>query len=145
VNTPGPDVGPADIAAFDSCAGGESKDTLHSEWHNGSDHHTGFTTAYTPNRKTGGTLVNPTVDVGLPPFPTGTKLDDVDVTGRREQDAGQAGYVGTYSAITARSFHAGGVNVLLGDGSVQFMGNAINGWNWRAMSSIAGSETTSPQ
>jgi prepilin-type N-terminal cleavage/methylation domain-containing protein/prepilin-type processing-associated H-X9-DG protein len=139
---PGPEVGPEDVPAY-KLSGGESKDTLHSEWHNGSDHHTGFTSAYTPNRKTGGTLVNPNVDVGPPPYPDGAKLDDVDLTGRREQDGGAAGYLGTYSAITSRSYHAGGVNVLFGDGAVQFVGDAIDGRAWRAMSSIAGGETVS--
>jgi prepilin-type N-terminal cleavage/methylation domain-containing protein/prepilin-type processing-associated H-X9-DG protein len=138
---PGPDVGPESVPAFNACAGGESKDTLHSEWHNGCDHHTGFTTAYTPNRKTGGTLVNPTVDSGASPYPAGTRLDDLDLTGRREQDAGAAGYNGTYSAITSRSYHAGGVNALFGDGSVRFISSSIDGWSWRAMSSIAGGET----
>jgi prepilin-type N-terminal cleavage/methylation domain-containing protein/prepilin-type processing-associated H-X9-DG protein len=140
---PGPDVGPENVPAYNACAGGESKDTLHSEWHNGCDHHTGFTTAYTPNRKTGGTLVNPTVDVGTSPYPAGAKLEDVDLTGRREQDAGAAGYLGTYSAITSRSFHPGGVHAMFGDGSVRFISNSVDGWAWRAMSSIAGGETRS--
>jgi prepilin-type N-terminal cleavage/methylation domain-containing protein/prepilin-type processing-associated H-X9-DG protein len=138
---PGPDVGPEQIPAYNSCGGGESKDTLHGEWHNGADHHSGFTAAYTPNRKTGGTIVNPTVDVGVSPIPAGTVLDDIDITGRREQQAGGAGYVGTYSAITSRSFHPGGVNALFGDGSVRFISDSIDGWNWRAMASIAGNET----
>ncbi|HVJ81480.1 MAG TPA: DUF1559 domain-containing protein [Planctomycetia bacterium] len=138
---PGPDVGPENIPAYGSCAGGESKDTLHGEWHNGADHHSGFTTAYTPNRKTGGTIVNPTVDVGASPYPAGTVLDDVDITGRREQQAGVAGYVGTYSAITSRSYHPGGVNSLFGDGSVRFVSDSVNGWVWRAAASIAGGET----
>jgi prepilin-type N-terminal cleavage/methylation domain-containing protein/prepilin-type processing-associated H-X9-DG protein len=139
---PGPDVGPENVPAYNACAGGESKDTLHGEWHNGADHHSGFTTAYTPNRKTGGTIVSPTVDVGTPEYPAGTRLEDVDLTGRREQEAAATGYNGTYSAITSRSFHPGGVNALFGDGSVQFISNSIEGRTWRALSSIAGGETT---
>lgn len=137
---PGPDADPSVVAAYNGCTGGESKDTLHSEWHNGSDHHTGFTTAWTPNRKTGGIIVNPTVDDPPSPLAAGAVLDDIDVTGRREQDAGVSGYLGTYSAITARSNHGGGVCVLLADGSVAFVGDSVDGGVWRALGSIAGGE-----
>ncbi|MCI0642559.1 MAG: DUF1559 domain-containing protein [Gemmataceae bacterium] len=40
----------------------------------------------------------------------------------------------------ARSWHTSGVNVLMGDGSVQFISNSINLTTWRAMGSRAGSE-----
>lgn len=140
---PGPSADPATVIAYSNCAGGESKDTLHAEWHNGSDHHTGFTTAWTPNRKTSGILVNPTVDDPPSPLPAGAQVDDVDLTGRREQDAGAAGYAGTYSAITSRSYHTGGVNVLLGDGSVTYVGDSIDSAIWRGLSSIAGQEMVS--
>jgi prepilin-type N-terminal cleavage/methylation domain-containing protein len=133
---PSPDADPSTIPAYNSCTSGESKDTLHAEWHNGGDHHSGFTTAWTPNKKTGGTIVNPTVDVGTSPLPAGSIVGDLDLTGRREQDAG-----GTYSAITARSAHAGGVNIVRLDGSLSFINDSISGAVWRAMSSIAGGET----
>lgn len=139
---PAPNADPSVVVAYNACSGGESKDTLHSEWHNGSDHHTGFTAAWTPNRKTGGVIVNPSVDDPPSPLAAGAILDDVDVTGRREQDGGAAGYMGTYSAITARSYHFGGVNVLFGDGSVMFFGDSVDPFVWRAAASIAGSDAT---
>jgi prepilin-type processing-associated H-X9-DG protein len=49
----------------------------------------------------------------------------------------------TFAAITARSFHAGGVNTLLGDGSVRFVKNSINGNVWRALGTLNGGEVVS--
>ena len=43
----------------------------------------------------------------------------------------------------ARSFHSGGVNTLMGDGSVRFIKNAINADIWRALSTPSGSEVIS--
>ena len=40
----------------------------------------------------------------------------------------------------ARSQHAGGVYVAMGDGSVHFIANAIDLGVWRAMATIAGNE-----
>lgn len=42
--------------------------------------------------------------------------------------------------LTARSAHVGGVNVLLGDGSVRFVANSINLSTWQALSSPQGGE-----
>jgi prepilin-type N-terminal cleavage/methylation domain-containing protein/prepilin-type processing-associated H-X9-DG protein len=42
--------------------------------------------------------------------------------------------------ITPRSTHPGGVNVLMGDGSVRFIMNSINLSTWQALSSPKGSE-----
>ena len=39
----------------------------------------------------------------------------------------------TYGAITARSFHPGGVNTLMMDGSVRFAKTTINRAIWRAL------------
>ncbi len=43
----------------------------------------------------------------------------------------------------ARSLHPGGVNVLLGDGSVRFVKNAVDLATWRALSTKAGGEVIS--
>ncbi len=45
--------------------------------------------------------------------------------------------------MASRSKHAGGVNVLLGDGSVRFIKDSISIPTWRALSSIAGGEVIS--
>jgi prepilin-type processing-associated H-X9-DG protein len=45
--------------------------------------------------------------------------------------------------IGSRSYHPGGVNVLLGDGSVRFIKDTIDLRSWKAMSSRAGGEIIS--
>ena len=45
-----------------------------------------------------------------------------------------------YSFAGARSRHSGGVNVLMGDGSVKFIKNSINGATWIALGSIQSGE-----
>ena len=42
--------------------------------------------------------------------------------------------------FSARSYHTGGVNVLLGDGSTHFTSDTINLDSWRAASTVAGGE-----
>ncbi len=42
--------------------------------------------------------------------------------------------------LAARSFHPGGVNVNLGDGSVRFVSDTVDGTTWRAVGSRAGCE-----
>ena len=48
-----------------------------------------------------------------------------------------------YGAITARSYHPGGVNALFADGSVRFIKTTIDGNTWRALGTIAGGEVIS--
>ena len=103
---------------------GCGRNFAHKEWSDGAVHQTGFTTAWTPNRKTPGQHVNP--------------VPDMDITGVREKSGGP-----TFSAITARSYHPGGVNVLFGDGSVKFLKDTINGDAWRALGTVAGGEVIS--
>ena len=40
----------------------------------------------------------------------------------------------------ARSYHSGGVNVMLGDGSVRFVRNGIDPATWRALGTRNGGE-----
>jgi len=114
---------PKSISQYQGCPGGEFKDAEHTEFHDGGVHQTGFTTAWPPNTKTGGTKA-PNV------YP------DMDVVGIREREGGP-----TYAAVTARSYHTGGVHVCLADGSVHFVGDGIDGTIWRALGTIEGNET----
>ena len=77
-----------------------------------------------PNRKIGG-------------GPSGEYLD-LDLTSKREKTGGP-----TYAAVTARSYHPGGVNALFGDGSVKFVKSTVNGQAWRSLGSVAGGEVIS--
>ena len=48
-----------------------------------------------------------------------------------------------YTAIgwkAARSLHAGGVNLLMADGAVRFVGQSINGTTWRGLATRSGGE-----
>ena len=42
--------------------------------------------------------------------------------------------------MKSRRYHPGGMNILLGDGSVRFIKNSINGSTWRALGTVAGGE-----
>ncbi|QEL13812.1 DUF1559 domain-containing protein [Limnoglobus roseus] len=97
----------------------------HVEWVDGKVHETGFTAVFTPN-----TYV-------LYTGSDGTKYD-VDVVLATEPSLGD-----TYAAVTSRSFHTNGVNVMMMDGSVRFINNTISSVNWRAMSTRAGGEVVS--
>ncbi len=90
----------------------------HVEWVDGKVHETGFTTVFTPNTKVY--------------FNHGGINLDVDVVLATESNLGD-----TYAAVTARSFHTGGVNVLLMDGSVHFVSDTIALQAWRALGTCA--------
>lgn len=122
---PLPTDDPVSVPSYRQGGGSYKADTGHSEWHDGGSHQTGFTTAWPPNKMTGGSR-------------GADKSKDVDIVGMRERTGGP-----TYAAVTARSHHSGGVNVLFGDGSVQFIGNGIDGLVWRALGTINGQEVVS--
>ncbi len=103
------------LAAFDP------KKQTHVEWVDGKVHETGFTTVFTPN-----TLVG---------YPSGGTTYDVDFVTATEANLGD-----TYAAVTSRSFHSGGVNVLLMDGSVHFVHNNVSLATWRALGTRAGND-----
>jgi prepilin-type processing-associated H-X9-DG protein len=129
-NVPPPDVDPFTVAPeykSGTCAIRDGvAEGLHVEWVESSVNHTGFTTAWPPNKRIVG-------------GPAGQYVD-LDLSSRREKTGPTAG---TFSAITARSYHPGGVNTLMGDGSVRFIKSTINGWTWRALGSVAGGEVIS--
>ncbi len=106
-------------AIYQSCT--QSGNIGHTIWVYGNSVYDGFTTALPPNTLA---LVAPGVDV--------------DVNTEDENNGGP-----TYAAITARSFHPGGVNALFCDGSVHFIKNSINWTTWRALGTIAGGEVVS--
>ena len=86
----------------------------HVEWVDGKVHETGFTTTFAPNSSV--------VFSGY----------DVDFISATETNAGD-----TYAAVTSRSYHTTGVNVLLMDGSVRFVRNSVSSATWRALGTRA--------
>ncbi|MBN1910378.1 MAG: DUF1559 domain-containing protein [Pirellulales bacterium] len=121
-NIPGPDAEP--LAVCPEYHGGGCKvfSKAHTQWAEMSSHHNGFTTAWPPNFVT----------------PGGPNLEypDVDVLSLRERLGGP-----TFGAITSRSYHPGGVQSTLADGSVHFFSNETDGYVWRSLGTVAGGET----
>ncbi len=93
----------------------------HTQWVEMSSHHNGFTTAWPPNKIT--------------PGGPGLSEPDVDIMSRRERLGGP-----TFAAITSRSYHPGGVQSAMGDGSVRFVAETIDGDVWRSLGTVAGRE-----
>jgi len=111
---------PSAVSAF----GGEFKaESGHTEWVDARIHQTGFTTTFAPNTKVLHT--------------DGGKTYDIDFNSMRE---GRSTSLPTYAVVTSRSYHTGGVNVLLMDGSVRLITNSIELEVWRALGSRAGGE-----
>ena len=119
---PAPPSAPGDVLSFSLGAFDPVKYT-HVEWVDGKIHETGFTTVFPPN-----TVVR---------YVDGGTNYDVDFVTATESSVGD-----TYAAVTARSYHPGGVNALLMDGSVRFASSNTRQDVWRAMGTRAGGETT---
>ena len=106
--------------------GGDFKSSSgHTEWIDGRTHQAGFTTVFTPNmpvRCTNG----------------GVDYDRVDWTNQQE---GKSATAPTYAAVTSRSYHPDGVNVVMLDGSARYLRDTINLGVWRALSTRRGGET----
>jgi len=113
---PSPPATPAEISAYPIAAFDPTKFT-HVEWVDGKVHEAGFTTVFTPN-----TVVT-------------VSGNDVDYVSATESNLGD-----TYAAVTARSFHPGGVNVVLMDGSVRFVTNSVTLTTWRGLGTRSGGE-----
>ncbi|WP_165065706.1 DUF1559 domain-containing protein [Paludisphaera rhizosphaerae] len=92
----------------------------HSFWVAGGVDQTGFTTAEPPNYKLTSQL---------------SPGQELDMISTREWLGGP-----TYGAVVARSRHNGGVNSLMGDGSVRFIKETINSGVWRAIGTIGSGE-----
>jgi hypothetical protein len=122
-NIPSPYANPFTVAPeYDNalCAT-ENQFEFHTEWSDGNIHAGGFTTAWPPNKAIIGRSFSPGMDL--------------DLNGKNEENGGP-----TFSAINARSYHPGGVNVLLSDGIVRFDKSTIDRMVWRAMGTVAGGE-----
>ena len=122
-----PPSSPADICGLGGTVkfGSNLTDNkAHTEWGDGKCNQTGFTTTFAPN-----TLV---------PCSANGATSDVDFVGVSE---GSSLTALSYAAITARSYHADMVNVVMMDGSVQAISNSIDLTLWRNLSTRAGGET----
>jgi prepilin-type processing-associated H-X9-DG protein len=112
---------PAELVALGGTlrVGTPGKVGSHSEWVDSKVLETGFTTTFPPN-----TLV---------------LFNGYDVDFSSASEGNNAGQF-SYAAVTSRSYHTGGVNALLMDGSVRFFANTIRQDAWRALGTRAGGE-----
>ena len=94
----------------------------HTAWVDGNSQETGMTTAFPPNKP----AYNPA---------NFADLDILTVLVSKNQPV--------WGAITARSYHPGGVNTLFADGSVHFVKSSIDAGTWRALGTVAGGEVLS--
>jgi prepilin-type N-terminal cleavage/methylation domain-containing protein/prepilin-type processing-associated H-X9-DG protein len=128
-----PDVPPGQVIPTQT-AGITISDAGHTVWADGQVAQTGVTTAWSPNTK-----VSTTVDPESVGQSTAAALArDLDLIGTPETSGGP-----TFAALTSRSYHPGGVNVLMGDGSVRFVKQSIIGMTWRALGTVNGNEIIS--
>jgi prepilin-type N-terminal cleavage/methylation domain-containing protein/prepilin-type processing-associated H-X9-DG protein len=104
----------------------QNQSEFHTEWSDGHVHAAGFTTAWPPNKA----VMGRSTYKGL----------DLDLNGRNEEDGGP-----TFAAITSRSYHPGGVNALMGDGSVRFVKGTMSGMTWRSLGTVGGGEVVSAE
>jgi prepilin-type N-terminal cleavage/methylation domain-containing protein/prepilin-type processing-associated H-X9-DG protein len=119
---PPPSANPAAVAPeYSGCS--YKPQAGHTVWADGGVHQSGFTTAWPPNKQTPG-------GAGRGP--------DLDLNGQREKLGGP-----TFAAVTARSWHPGGVNALLADGSVRFIKSTMAGNTWRSLGTMRGGEVIS--
>ena len=112
---------PTDLGPY---FGGTVDENGHTEWVEGDVHETGFTTTFSPNTQVF--------------YAAGGTPQDIDFTSSRD---GESVTAPTYAAVTARSYHTGGVNALFMDGSVRFVTNSVPQVVWRAFGTRAGNET----
>jgi hypothetical protein len=115
---PPPDADPMTVCPEYGGSGCTSFDNGHSQWAELTVHHNGFTTAWPPNKVT-----------------PGATYPDVDIDSNRERIGGP-----TFAAVTSRSYHPSGVQVLLADGSSRFIQQTIDGLLWRALGTVGQGE-----
>lgn len=119
VNAPPPDT-PEQVVAF---GGTFDRDFCHTQWVTGRTLQSGLTTTFPPNTRF------PYVHAGV--------VYDVNFTSARvSPTAPRHGY----RVVTSRSYHPGGANALLLDGSVRFVSSNIARDTWRAFGTRDGGE-----
>jgi prepilin-type processing-associated H-X9-DG protein len=118
---PTPDVARQIIqAAFGVCR--SNRDPGKTRWTNFNSYYSGLTFTFPPNPRT----------------TAGPAQVDFDLITVDENDGAP-----TYAAVSARSYHPGGVNALFADGSVRFVKDTIEWTTWRALGSVNGGEVIS--
>ncbi len=119
LNAPIPNT-PADVLAL----GGTLTEGIgHTQWVNGIILHTGISHTFSPN-----TII---------PRNVGGRVVDCDFTSSR---LGLTITSPTYTVFTSRSYHTGGVNSTLMDGSVRFVASTVDLQVWRAFGTRSGGE-----
>ncbi|MGC8639497.1 MAG: DUF1559 domain-containing protein [Isosphaeraceae bacterium] len=122
LGTPVPVV-PSQIAAF-----GGTFDVAfgNCQWVNGLYVQTGISTVFPPNTIVPYTSGGQTYDIGFTSSRLGLSINNM-----------------TYVAFTARSYHPGGVNALMMDGSVRFVKTSVSQRIWWGLGTRAGGEVLS--
>lgn len=121
LNAPMPAT-PAEVTAL-AASGMFRGPIAHTEWTDSPSHQSGVGFLFPPN------TVVPFVDMG--------NDYDIDVLTQVE---GSSATKPSYTAVTSRSYHSGGVNIFLMDGSVRFVTNNIAVATWRALATRNGGE-----
>ena len=115
---------PTDPESVSGMGGDLRETTGHTEWVDGRSHQTAFTATFTPN-----TVV---------PF-LGSSGQELDVDWTNQQE-GNSSTARTYAAVTARSFHSGGVNAVRADGSTSFESDNLSLQVWQSLATRNGGE-----
>ena len=121
--TPSPETIPSSPAEICALGTGEFKTSGHTEWTDGRAHHSSFTTVFTPN-----------TDVAC------NSQEFVDFNSWQEGKTPNPSNHKTYAAVTARSHHPGLVQVVMMEGSVRPISDAIELSTWRALSTRNGKD-----
>jgi prepilin-type N-terminal cleavage/methylation domain-containing protein/prepilin-type processing-associated H-X9-DG protein len=136
INNPGqipaPTIPPGKIPELGGGSPCKQSSDGHTIWADGQAQQSGMTTAWSPNTKVTAQTSDP--DSNL----VQSAQVDTDLVGISESSGGP-----TYAAVISRSYHPDGVNVLLGDGSVRFVRQTLDGNVWRALGSVQGGEIVS--
>jgi prepilin-type N-terminal cleavage/methylation domain-containing protein/prepilin-type processing-associated H-X9-DG protein len=116
-------VSPSQVVAF---GGTFDPDYCHTQWVSGRTLQSGLTTTFAPNTNMG--------------YVSGGQEFDINFTSGR---FGPGTPRQTYRVVTARSYHHGGVNALMLDGSVRFVKSTIAQSTWRGLGTRSGQEVVS--